>query len=141
MPGLLDPREIIGFEAAIDRAYAAGFFDADGHANLRWNKSPNKNSDKRYPMLHISIGQKDPAILDWHQRHFGGNIYMYDPARNKRPTVFHQWSIVGTRAYVYYLQLRPYLRCKRKQLDDAATEWYRASRKPNLDGYQPNVAT
>lgn len=140
MPGLLNPNEVTGFETVADRAYAAGFFDADGHANLRWNKSPNKNSDKRYPMLHISIGQKDPTILGWHQDHFGGNIYTYDPAKNKRPNVFHQWSIVGTRAYVYYLQLRPYLKGRLRQLEDAAVEWYNASPKPALEGYRPNDA-
>lgn len=99
----LDPASITGFTSELDRAYAAGFFDGEGHVNFR-------------PYIHVQIGQKDDRPLKWLQSAFEGNIYVYKNEQNKG---FSQWSIVGTRAQVFLMQIQPYLRVKDLQVKNA----------------------
>lgn len=101
---------IQGFTLEADKVYYAGFFDGEGHCNIRNNKAPN---GKIYPILHVSIGQKNRKPLDYLASIFGGNIYLYEAK------AFHQWSIVGTRAKKFLIQVRPYLKVRCDQVDTA----------------------
>jgi hypothetical protein len=122
--GELDPNTVRGFQSDTDAAYAAGFFDGEGHVNFRKNR--NKNG-KIYTMLHVNIGQTSFPVLDWLKEYFGGSIYQYDAGTgtegSKRTKTFWQWSIVGTRAKLFLKQIRPFLKVKHDQVDERLSVW------------------
>ncbi len=109
MPGPLDISTIPRFSTDIERAYAAGFFDGEGHANFRSN-----GRDGSFRIVHAQIGQNTREILEWFQKYYGGGIYTYKSGKHKGA---HQWSIVGTRACVFLMDIRPFLTVKRTQVD------------------------
>lgn len=119
--GTLNPELIKGFQSDIDCAYAAGFFDGEGHINVRINTGSNK---KKYKALHVNIGQSTIEVLEWLQHYYGGNIYHYPAGKNKhRKNDFWQWSIVGTRAWKFVQQIKPHLKVKQEQVRNAVIEW------------------
>lgn len=117
MGAKIDIDSIVGFTDILDTVYYAGFFDGEGTVHLRQNKAPN---GKVYPVLHVNIGQSDRRVLDYLQAIWGGNIYVYKPAEHRKMTKeFFQWSIVGTRAHKFILQVRPYLKVRDLVADEA----------------------
>ena len=112
--GTLDPNLVKGFSTPEECAYTAGFFDGEGHCNNRASKAPN---GKVYISLHVTIGQKNRAPLEWLQKFWGGNIYLYEAKQ------FSQWSITGTRARKFLSQIRPYTIVKCNQIDQAVIAW------------------
>lgn len=115
--GTLLESDVRQFQTQEDCAYAAGFFDGEGHANVRDNGG--------YKALHISIGQTSLPVLEWFREFYGGNIYEYKREAQSTLKPFWQWSIVGTRAKLFIKQVRPFLKVKVEQVDKALTNWER----------------
>ena len=98
-----------GFDSPEDIAYAAGFFDGEGHCNTRIQKA---NNGKEYTIIHVSIGQNTPEVLEWFISFWGGNLYTY------KTKGAHQWTIVGTRATAFLNQILPYCKVKTAQIQE-----------------------
>lgn len=113
--GTLLESDVKQFQTQEDCAYAAGFFDGEGHIGIRMNGP--------YKSLHISIGQTSLPVLEWFQEFYGGNIYEYKNGTRGGSKPFWQWSIVGTRARIFVKQIRPFLRVKHDQADTAVRKW------------------
>lgn len=108
--GTLPKENVRQFETPEQIAYAAGFFDGEGHAGWRLNKV----GEKHYGIAHVSIAQCSLPVLEWFQTYYGGSIYAYEPKGGSKQA--WQWSIVGTRVVLFLEQLQPYLQVKQEQV-------------------------
>lgn len=115
--GELDPNVIKGFDTAIQKAYAAGFFDGEGTVNFRDNRAPN---GKIYKTIHVSIGQTSRPVLEWIQQYYDGYIYEYNKEERK---TFWQWSIVGTRASIFLKHIHEFTIVKHLKISEALSAW------------------
>lgn len=99
----------------IELAWIAGFFDGEGHTNVRINKL----NGRLFKTVHVSVGQQCEEVIKYLKECYGGNIYMY--AKERKASLnkdFYQWSIVGTRAVKFLHDIYPYLRVKKEQVDN-----------------------
>ena len=101
-------------------AYIAGFFDGEGTCHLR----KNKRGKYLFKTVHVSIGQTQREVLDWLVTFYSGSIYVYKKGVKHRTQDFHQWSIVGTRAVKFLLDIYPWCVIKRYDIDRTITEKY-----------------
>jgi len=82
----------------VDKAYAAAFFDAEGHLK-----------DRRWP----AIGNTYPPVLEWLQQLWGGRLAVaksYSP----RAKVFHVLSLRSAEAIRFLTDILPYLKEKQR---------------------------
>ncbi len=97
-----------------DVAYAAGLFDAEGSITLR--QFPD-----RFPLIYLSVSQKDPEILCWLRERWGGKVKKR-PAKGygKEPT--HEWYLYSKMARGFLRSIQPWLIVKRR-LTDICVTW------------------
>ncbi len=109
-------------------AYAAGFFDGEGHIALT-----KSNSKRVHPwgtyfyerfQLRIQISQNDPRPLWFLHQHFGGAAVRksqfrrsYDQAKYTR----YDWGLAAQQAGAFLRIIRPYLIVKADEADVALT--------------------
>ena len=106
----------------IDRAYAAGFFDGEGHISIAFSTARKCRgySYDRYT-LSVSMSQNDRRPLDWLSSRFGGNVRhlvakrSYDKGKYSR----YDWSLACTNAAEFLRKVRPWLLVKGDQADIA----------------------
>jgi hypothetical protein len=106
----------------LDAAYTAGFVDGEGTIYVRaqrrklleekgWNVSA-------YALVVAS--QVDPRPLQWMQQRWGGYLR---PIKNRERSVRErnawEWGCSSRQAYKLLHDIRPYLRCKGAQADNA----------------------
>lgn len=102
----------------VDIAYAAGFFDGEGHVRCDIHNG--------YPMLKVSVSQQDPQPLDWLQTLFGGRVYFRTVGSTKyrfKTNGCHTWQIHTTDAYLFLDVVLPYLMVKKQEAEEAMTKW------------------
>jgi hypothetical protein len=107
------PRGALVVEASptseIERAYAAGMVDGEGHIAL----TPYKAT--YLPIANVT--NTDPRIVDWlDQRWSGGSHTLHEPS-NRNHKVRHNWRLSGRRAYTFLKEIQPYLVLKAAQAE------------------------
>ena len=82
---------------ALDLAYAAGFFDGEGHIAIAYNSRAKKHSggrdyfNERY-WLYVQISQIDPRPLQWLQKRFGGALREVRAKRSYDGGMYRRWD-------------------------------------------------
>lgn len=96
----------------VDRAYVAGFLDADGAIMATIERHTEKKFGYRV-RVQLKITQRDQLVLEWFQNHFGiGTI------RQNRTT--HDWIVRDVTEVKHLLGLiTPYLKAKKSQAEIA----------------------
>lgn len=89
-----------------DSAWAAGFFDGEGHIGI------TKNTSARTFNLTLSVTQKRREPLDKIIGLFGGSCYL---AHHNGQPKFWRWHLSGRKAATVLVFLLPYLIVKRQQ--------------------------
>jgi len=90
----------------LERAYAAGMVDGEGHIGL----NPWKSS---YLPL-VVVTNTDPRLPDWFRQRFGGAVY-WTARRNPAHKDRHNWRLQGRQAMTFLQEILPYLVLKRQQ--------------------------
>jgi hypothetical protein len=99
-------------------AWAAGFFDGEGHTGIRYShyKTRQGKPRKGTPSVHLSVSQVHKHVLTRFYKAIGsiGNINgPYQYSTNKQP--HYVWSIAHSRADYVFHKLKPYLCSVKKQ--------------------------
>jgi hypothetical protein len=94
-----------------DKAYAAGFFDGEGH--ISYPKSSKAHH------LQVVVAQVDRAPLDWLQLYFGGRVRFYHNAR----AGIHRWTLSTSQAASFLEAVLPYLIVKHNEAVGALIDW------------------
>ena len=113
-----------------DLAYAAGLTDGEGTVVIEKSRDDKRVPDSqrqylrsrkhggvRYRM-HVSITNTDMALLDWMLLKFGGHIYQLEKATAKHKATFI-WRVAGQEASDFLKAIRPFLKGKGLQADNA----------------------
>lgn len=103
---------------ATDMAYAAGFFDGEGHVECRKNQQGYRN-------IQAMIGQNEIAPLEWLKILFGGHIYH---PHGKKKSNAHQWVVNGYDAAKFFEAILPYLMVKEAEVKEALEDWVASKR-------------
>jgi hypothetical protein len=110
---------IRGFLTQEETAYAAGFFDGEGHTRMTYfmtNTGPATS-------LRVLIGQKSLPVLEWHKMCYGGTI-CYSAKKG-----FWTWNLSGNRAEAFLERIRLHLKVKVDQVDETLSMWYSRRRQ------------
>ena len=93
-----------------DVAWAAGFFDGEGHVRIS-APTPGK---PRYSLA-VIIGQVDPRPLIHLRDLFGGAIMSNGPRRRPTHSPAWRWVLSGPAAGRFLAMVRPHLRVKDRE--------------------------
>lgn len=86
----------------IELAWAAGFFDGEGHTGLQ-------SKSQKYRYLRLTVGQTEPTTLERFQKAVGyGNITGPYPRKGTRKDVW-VWQTTSKKAHEALNRLLPYL--------------------------------
>ena len=100
----------------IELAYAAGFFDGEGHIQIYHHKSEDRF------VLSAGASQATGDIIHWFKEKFGGRE-RYDEFKQSydKTTMGRRWTWCcnSTRAALFLIKIRPYLIVKAEQADVA----------------------
>ncbi len=104
----------------IELAWAAGFFDGEGHT--RWQK----NASNRGTFC-VSVSQLEKEPLERFKAAVGGGGHLYGPKRNGKSRrngqpYIYAFSVNGLVAIDIYNKLKPHLCSVKKRQGDAALE-------------------
>jgi LAGLIDADG DNA endonuclease family protein len=109
-------------------AYAAGFFDGEGHIaithNIQADKRKRKNGKvyfyERFQM-HIEVSQKDKTPLVWLRAKFGGNLIHGIRKRSYDRGTYSMWYwwLGASKAAEFLKLIQPFLIVKRQEADVA----------------------
>ena len=107
----------------IDLAYAAGFFDGDGHIRIQ-----NHSKRCRTMMLQCTVVQATEEIVQWFAETFGGTVSsrLLKYRGGVRP--LHTWQISSKGAERFLVEIYPYMKGKRDEADVALA--FRATFRP-----------
>lgn len=95
-----------------DMAYAAGFFDGEGHVRC--------DMIRGYPHLMVTIAQNDRQPLEWLQILFGGHIRLQHV---KKTGNCHNWNVNTTDAQYFLEAVIPFLMVKKAEAEEALAKW------------------
>lgn len=85
-----------------DKAYLAGYFDADGSVSVSLNKTSLT--------VHVSISGRDYKLMNRLDMIYGGYRY-------KRKSGTEQWRATGDLALKFLEDVQPWVQYKKKQVD------------------------
>ena len=102
-----------------DWAYAAGFVDGEGCIAIVRSFVPSR--DRFVYSVHIVVANNGRGVLDWMQSNWGGWVVSVSaPGRGSGARASWTWrGPTGTRAEPFLNGVRPYLRLKESQCDNA----------------------
>ena len=86
----------------IEKAYVAGFFDGEGCCLV----TPNCQ-------VRIIIAQKDPGVLNWIAKEYGGKLTLKEKGQNAAKL----WLNGSIEIQRFLFEIKPYLRCKNFEVD------------------------
>jgi hypothetical protein len=92
-----------------DIAYAAGFFDGEGHIRIQRHSSVGSY------MLSVSAVQATPDPLALFVALFGGTCKRRLMTYKGRPKCMYTWQTSSKSAEISLVKMLPYLRCKREE--------------------------
>lgn len=127
-------------------AYAAGFFDGEGHICIAYN--PLNKCVNRYGkvyfyerfQLYVSVGQKDKTPLVWLKDKFGGHLHHKSQRRSydKKQYFIWTWMLNSAKAIEFLKLIRPFLIVKAKEAD-VAFEFYATIDRANRRKIDPKI--
>jgi hypothetical protein len=114
-----------------DWAYAAGFVDGEGCIAVVRSFVPER--DKFYYGVAVVVANRDRQVLEWFRELWSGNVVCVPPGgRGRLARDAWNWrSPTGQKAQFFLQGIRPWLRIKSKQCDNALAmiELLRRSRR------------
>ena len=120
----------------MDKAYAAGFVDADGSVSVRRstsNAGAAKDGGRLYVGIigKVSVSQVDPRPLQWMRDRWGGTVRPLKRAGRGKARDAWEWVIVGRQAYRMLHHIRPFMHEKGERADNVLRlEAMRVTRGP-----------
>ena len=102
--------------SAAELAYAAGFFDGEGHIRICHQKSEDRFS------LTVEATQATGVVIQWLRDKFGGRTRYDEFTQSYSKSKIGRrwdWSCNATRAALFLITIRPYLIVKAEQADVA----------------------
>jgi hypothetical protein len=87
-------------------AYAAGFFDGEGHVRIQ------RHSSRGSYMLSVSVVQATPFPLELFVELFGGGVKRRVMQYRGRPKCLFTWQASSKAAECALLNMQPYIRAK-----------------------------
>jgi hypothetical protein len=99
-----------------DWAYAAGFVDGEGCIAIVRSFLPTRG--RYYYGVHVVVANRDREVLEWMRQLWGGWVVAV-PARNTRDSPAWHWRVATTLAKPLLNGVRPWLRIKTRQCDNA----------------------
>jgi hypothetical protein len=99
-----------------DWAYAAGFVDGEGCIAIA--RSFVKARDRYYYGVHVVVANNNRDVLDWMQLTWGGWVVAV-PRRKSTERPAGAWRCTSLGARTFLLGIRPWLRIKSAQCDNA----------------------
>jgi hypothetical protein len=100
-----------------DKAYAAGFFDGDGHITIGANHRAAGTRNTIYTMR-IGVSQNDPAPLFWFRDRWGGSVRAAK-RKTAASNVTYHWGCFARNAACFLQDVRPLLQVKATRADVA----------------------
>lgn len=112
-PAVLEP-------SAEDCIYAAAFTDGEGCVTVRYSQLKLKQGYNYSAFASVTVSQADPhgVILLWFQERWGGSVRNKPEGKTNARNAW-EWCIVSQQAYKFLDDVRPYLRIKGPQADNA----------------------
>src|SRR5262245_22759527 len=105
-----------------DSIWAAGFMDGEGCITVRHATSNLKHGAKSASIFaSVTCSQAEPhggPVMLWFQERWGGSLRS-KPERKGNAQRAWEWCIVGQQAYAFLDDVRPWLRVKGAQADNA----------------------
>lgn len=108
----------------VSLAYAAGFFDGEGHISISYHKAnPQGHAKSKYARygLAASVSQVHPDVIDWFKQEFGGHTMFCSGKRSYDTGRYTRWEWkVGARSAADFLKaIYPHLVVKRLEAEVA----------------------
>ena len=109
----------------VEKAYAAGFFDGEGHICISYTSGNPKSLKSKYPRysMKVQVGQASRGPVEWLQRIFGGTAVkkkMYKSSYNDRYIYPRwDWTLSTNQAADFLRQIIPYLTLKKEEAEIA----------------------
>ncbi|TMB97221.1 MAG: hypothetical protein E6J40_08545 [Chloroflexi bacterium] len=100
-----------------DWAYAAGFVDGEGCIAI--TRSFIKARDKYSYSVAVVAANRERGVLDWMQAFWGGWVVQVKLASGNQRPAWHWRSPTGTTAQLFLEGIRPWLRIKNEQCENA----------------------
>ena len=98
-----------------DKAYAAGFFDGDGHITIGAKHHAEGTLNTVFTMR-IGVSQNDPTPLFWFRERWGGSVQAKKRKTAASNTTYH-WSCFSRNAATFLRHVRPLLQVKAARAD------------------------
>lgn len=106
----------------LDKVWAAGFMDGEGCITVRHATNNLKTGAKSASIFaSVTCSQAEPhggPVMAWFQERWGGALRS-KPERKGNAQKAWEWTIVGQQAYAFIADIRPWLRVKGAQADNA----------------------
>jgi hypothetical protein len=96
-----------------DAAYAAGFFDGEGHITIAFMLAKRKTLGTTY-MMRVGASQNNPAPLLWLRERWGGSV-LKCTRRTDRDHETYKWVLCSRKAAVFLIDVLPYLKIKQRR--------------------------
>ena len=96
----------------VDLAYAAGFFDGEGHIRIQQHSARCRTF-----MLQVTATQATLFPLDWFQEHFGGTVSSRLQGYRGEQRAQYTWQASSAVAERFLLAILPYLQVKRDEAE------------------------
>lgn len=124
------PKEVpISNSSEIELAWAAGFFDGEGHS--RWNTNIDAVDGRRaYGTFAAIVAQVEREPLDRFMAAVGGLGKVYGPYKHKpksgstKENAFYQYVVTGKKGIDAFMKIRPYLTSIKQTQGDAGIKRY-----------------
>lgn len=105
----------------LDKSYAAGFIDGEGCITVRINHSNMRRGYgySCYASLTVSQTEYNRWVLVWLSERWGGAVRKMATPKNPNHAQGYEWCIVGQMFYACMDDVRPFLKLKKDQADNA----------------------
>lgn len=100
-----------------DKAYAAGFFDGEGHITIAFMSSKARTKGTTYTMR-IGAAQNDTAPLLWLRSRWGGSVSIV-ARKTAGGNTTYRWVLCSRKAAGFLRDVLPFLLVKRRRADIA----------------------
>jgi hypothetical protein len=107
--------------SAEDIIYAAAFMDGEGCITVRYSSVKLKNGANQSAFASVTCSQADPyggPVLKWFQERWGGSLRSKPEGKANARSAW-EWCVVSHLAYKFIEDIRPWLKIKGPQADNA----------------------
>src|ERR1700722_3930957 len=133
-----------------DCAYAAGFIDGEGCITVRGQRRQylEEKGWQVSPYVIVMVSQVAPRPLQWMQARWGGSLRQLFRRRKPDERDAWEWGCSSQKAYRLITDIRPWLRCKGAQADNAmrlqplrkARGWHQGLSEEEIDVHNQIIA-